>query len=58
MLEVFDMLGRHIQTLVDQVMDAGPHSVKFDAVHLASGIYTASLSTSGAHREMKMILSK
>ncbi len=57
-LEVFDMLGRRVQTLVDQAMDAGSHSVKFEAVHLASGIYTACLTTSGTHREMKMILSK
>lgn len=38
-LDVFDMLGRNITTLVNRRMDAGYHSVTFDASGLSSGIY-------------------
>ncbi len=57
-LEVFDMLGRHIQTLVNQARDAGSQSARFDAGNLPSGIYTVRLTANGGRREMKMILSK
>lgn len=38
-LDVFDLLGRHIQTLVQQPLDAGNHQIQFDASRLASGMY-------------------
>ncbi len=38
-LEVFDVLGRRVDTLVNERLDAGVHQVKFDAAALASGIY-------------------
>lgn len=38
-LEVFDLTGRHIQTLVDGQRPAGRHRVSFDSGSLASGLY-------------------
>ncbi|MEO1022465.1 MAG: DUF2341 domain-containing protein [Bacteroidota bacterium] len=38
-LEVFDILGRKVQTLVQERMPAGLHSVTFRAGELASGVY-------------------
>jgi hypothetical protein len=38
-LEVFDMLGRTVATLVNERQAAGSYQVKFNAVNLASGIY-------------------
>ena len=38
-LKVYDLLGREVQTLVDEKIEAGFHTVKFDASRLASGIY-------------------
>ena len=38
-IEVFDILGNSITTLVDQDMQAGYHSVTWNASNLASGIY-------------------
>jgi hypothetical protein len=38
-LAVFDILGRHVATLVNDVQDAGGYSVEFEASQLAAGIY-------------------
>ena len=38
-LEVFDMLGRRVTTLVDEQRSAGSHTVRFDATGLTSGLY-------------------
>ncbi len=38
-LEVFDMLGRKIETLISERQTAGTHSVIFNASNLSSGVY-------------------
>ncbi len=38
-LNVYDLSGRLVATLVDGQMSAGTHEVRFDATHLSSGIY-------------------
>ncbi len=54
-IDVFDMLGRHIETLVDGVQSAGVHSVHFIARSLPAGAYLYTF-TSGAHSETKMMV--
>ena len=38
-LVVYDVLGKEVARLVDNTLDAGPHSVSFDAGSLPSGMY-------------------
>lgn len=38
-LQVFDIMGRLVQTLVDENQNAGKYQVKFNGAQLASGIY-------------------
>ena len=57
-LEVFDMLGRKVASLVDGFMHAGEHAVDFNAYHLVSGVYIYRLSTQQLVLSRKMMLIK
>jgi len=57
-LEIFDLLGRETASLVNEIKQAGTHTVKWDASRLSSGVYFYTI-TAGAYRETKrMILMK
>ena len=43
-LEVYDVLGRKVASLVNEVRSAGFHTVTFDASELSSGVYMYRLS--------------
>jgi photosystem II stability/assembly factor-like uncharacterized protein len=58
LVEVYDVLGRKIQTLVDGTVAAGEQSVRFSTGTLPEGIYYAKLKTSSAQSQIKMVLSK
>jgi len=55
---VYDILGNLVSTLVDQQMDAGYHSVNWDASQLASGIYIYRIISGTYLSTKKMILMK
>jgi Leucine-rich repeat (LRR) protein len=44
-LSVYNLLGQLVRTLVDEKMEAGQHSVVFNAAGLASGVYFYRLHT-------------
>ena len=44
-LEVFDVLGRPVMILVDDVLSYGSHVTRFDGANLPSGAYIIRLST-------------
>ncbi len=55
-LKGFDMLGREVATLVDEVQDSGFKTVKFDAGGLASGVYFYRLVAGGFVETKKLIV--
>jgi hypothetical protein len=57
-LEVFDLLGRRVATLVDGVMPAGRHETRFDATGLASGLYLYALDAGPERISRPMLLVK
>ncbi|MCH8566960.1 MAG: T9SS type A sorting domain-containing protein [Balneolales bacterium] len=46
-LDVFDVNGRRVATVLNQHMSAGTHSIQFDASSLASGTYMYRLQSAG-----------
>ncbi|WP_069131133.1 T9SS type A sorting domain-containing protein [Rhodohalobacter halophilus] len=57
-IEVFDAIGRKIQTLVDGDHSAGFYSVDFDGAGLASGLYIYRITTNQTVMDKKMLLIK
>jgi hypothetical protein len=57
-IEVFDLLGRVIKVLVDEVKTAGRYEIKFDASSLASGIYYYRIKANEFVQTKKMMLMK
>ncbi|HUI30546.1 MAG TPA: SMP-30/gluconolactonase/LRE family protein [Candidatus Acidoferrales bacterium] len=57
-LRVYDLLGREVGTLVNEIEEAGAHEVKFDGSRLSSGIYFYRLSTGSLMETKAMVLLK
>ncbi len=57
-LKVFDISGRLVSTLVNEVRPSGAYTTQFDASHLASGIYLYKLSTKDFSMVKKLTLIK
>ncbi|MCA0447035.1 MAG: T9SS type A sorting domain-containing protein [Bacteroidetes bacterium] len=57
-LRVFDMLGREVKTLVNQVKEAGNYSVDFSAENLPSGVYFYRLNAGNFSETRKMTILK
>ncbi len=57
-LKVFDPLGREVATLVDRELNAGEHSIVFDARDLPSGVYFAQMEAGNVVQRIKMMILK
>lgn len=57
-LMVYDILGRRVARLVDEIMQPGYHKVKFDASHLASGMYIYQIQAGEFTKTRKLTLLK
>ncbi|MDD4205691.1 MAG: choice-of-anchor J domain-containing protein, partial [Candidatus Delongbacteria bacterium] len=55
-LAVFDVSGRKVADLVNKKMQAGSHSVEFEASKLSSGVYYYSLKAGKSVQTKKMVL--
>ncbi len=57
-LDIFDALGRKVETLVEEVRSAGTQTVNFEADSYSSGVYYYTLRINGNSVTKKMILAK
>ncbi|MDO8549592.1 MAG: glycosyl hydrolase family 18 protein, partial [Ignavibacteria bacterium] len=57
-LKVYDLLGREVATLVNEMKSKGKYEVNFDAANLGSGLYTYVLSSGNFFQSKKMMLLK
>ncbi len=57
-LKVFDILGREVSTLVNEIQNAGSYKVNFNASKLSSGIYIYQIKADNFVQSKKMMLLK
>jgi hypothetical protein len=57
-IKVYDMLGNEVATLVNEIQEAGNHSVEFDAATVSSGIYFYIMQAGNFTQTKKMTLLK
>ena len=57
-LNVYDILGREVKSLVNGFQTAGRHSAVFDASNLSSGTYICRITSGGYEKSMKMLILK
>lgn len=57
-IKVFDMLGKEVATLVNEVKDAGSYDVNFNASNLSSGMYVYTITAGNFTASKKMMLMK
>ena len=57
-LNIYNLLGQKVMTLVNEVQKTGQHEVNFNASNLASGVYFYKLEAGSLSSIKKMILMK
>ena len=57
-IEIYDMTGRCVSTIINEQMAAGYHEVKFDAQDLSSGLYLYRLQAGTYNQVKKMMVLK
>ncbi len=57
-LDVYNILGKKVNQLVNNNLDAGSYEINFDGNNLPSGIYIYKLTTNNFSQSKKMILTK
>jgi hypothetical protein len=57
-LKVYDVLGKEVATLVDEKMEAGKHSVRWDAERVTSGVYYYKLTAKNFSETKKLLIIK
>jgi hypothetical protein len=55
-LEIFDMLGRVIETFSEGRQNPGEHSVRWDATGVPAGVYLCRLEAGGFVQTMRLVL--
>ena len=60
---IYDVMGREVKVLVNQSLNAGYHTVRWDGTNsrganVSAGLYFCSLSTGSFNKTMKLLLLK
>jgi hypothetical protein len=55
-LTIYDLLGRRVETIIDEFSNAGVHSVTYDASALPSGVYFYRLRAGDTAETKRMVL--
>ncbi len=58
LLEIFDITGAKVKTLIDKFMPAGSHEINWDAGDVASGVYYYKLTASNSSETRQAVLIK
>lgn len=56
--DLFDVTGRRVKSVINQMMASGKHQIRVDASELASGVYIGRLTSNGQIRSHKITLIK
>lgn len=54
-IKIYDVLGREVKTLLNELREAGHHEVEFNAAQFASGMYIYRM-TSGSYSQIKKMM--
>jgi len=57
-LEVYNLMGQKVASLVDGWMEAGSHHITWEATDIASGVYFCALNTQGFNKTIRMVIIK
>jgi|GEM_PF-4972087 len=57
-LEVFDMSGRYVSTIVNEVIEVGTHQFDYDVSDLQTGVYTVKMTYGDKVLNIKMLVSR
>ncbi len=57
-LAIYDLLGRQVETLLEEYKEAGIHTITFDASRLSSGLYFYRLQAGEKIETKRMLLLK
>ncbi len=57
-IKIFDLSGKQVAVLLNNIVTAGYHSINFDASNLSSGIYYYKFESAGFIKVMKMAVVK
>ena len=55
---IFDILGREVTELVNEVKESGNYTVTFDGQNLSSGVYICTMAVNDYKASTKLILTK
>jgi hypothetical protein len=57
-IEIYNIVGQRVATLFEGILQAGEHTLTWDALGFPSGVYFARLEAGEHSKSMKMVLLK